>query len=62
MPRSTPSTEGSSTPTGSGRVPSGTTGYRLTMSDSCEHDFQVVNHDENREILKCTKCGELERE
>ena len=31
-------------------------------TDSCEHDYQVVNHDENREILKCTKCGELERE
>ncbi len=40
----------------------GTAGYRAAMTDSCEHDYQVVNHDENREILKCTKCGELERE
>jgi hypothetical protein len=31
-------------------------------NDECEHDWQVVNHDENREVLKCTKCGELKRE
>ena len=27
-----------------------------------EHDWQVVNHDENRDIYKCTACGELKRE
>jgi hypothetical protein len=43
-------------------VPAGAAGYGAAMTDSCEHDYQVVNHDENREILKCTKCGELERE
>jgi hypothetical protein len=36
-------------------------GHGVAMSE-CEHDFQVVNHDENREILKCTKCGELKRQ
>jgi hypothetical protein len=30
--------------------------------EQCDHDWQVVNHDENRDILKCTKCGELKRE
>ena len=58
-------------------MPAGAAGYGAAMThrtdrtdrtdktgrtDSCEHDYQVVNHDENREILKCTKCGELERE
>jgi hypothetical protein len=28
----------------------------------CDHDWQVVNHDENRDIYKCTKCGALKRE
>ena len=28
----------------------------------CSHDWQVVNHDENRDIYKCTKCGALKRE
>jgi hypothetical protein len=32
------------------------------MNSACDHDWQVVNHDENREILKCTKCGEIRRE
>jgi hypothetical protein len=32
------------------------------MADACEHDWKVVNHDENREIYKCTKCGELRRD
>lgn len=27
-----------------------------------EHDWQVVNHDENRDIYKCAACGELKRE
>ncbi len=27
-----------------------------------EHDWQVVNHDENRGIYKCAACGELKRE
>jgi hypothetical protein len=28
----------------------------------CDHDWQVVNHDENRDVLKCSKCGELKRQ
>lgn len=28
----------------------------------CEHDWQIVNHDENRDVYKCTRCGELKRE
>ena len=28
----------------------------------CSHDWQVVNHDENRDVYKCTKCGALKRE
>lgn len=36
-------------------------GHVVCMSE-CDHDWQTVNHDENREILKCTKCGELKRE
>jgi predicted RNA-binding Zn-ribbon protein involved in translation (DUF1610 family) len=35
------------------------------MSDSdtgCEHDWQVVNHDENRVVYKCATCGEVKRE
>ena len=31
-------------------------------ADHCEHEWQVVNHDENRDIYKCTKCGALKRE
>jgi hypothetical protein len=37
-------------------------GALFVMSDECEHDWQVVNHDENRDIYKCVKCGELKRE
>jgi hypothetical protein len=43
-------------------VPEFAMGIRAAMSEDCDHDWQVVNHDENREILKCTKCGELKRE
>jgi hypothetical protein len=32
------------------------------MTDECEHDWQVVNHDETRDVYKCAKCGELRRE
>jgi hypothetical protein len=31
-------------------------------TEECDHDWQVVNHDENRDIYKCTKCGALRRE
>lgn len=31
------------------------------MSDSCDHQWVTVNHDENVEIQKCTECGELRR-
>jgi hypothetical protein len=31
------------------------------MTDECEHDWQVVNHDENRDVYKCAKCGEIKR-
>ena len=31
-------------------------------TEECDHDWQVVNHDENRDIYKCTKCGALKRE
>jgi len=34
----------------------------MTDADTCDHDYRVVNHDENREILKCTRCGDLKRE
>lgn len=27
----------------------------------CDHDWQIVNHDESREIYKCTRCGDLRR-
>jgi len=37
-------------------------GQHLPMSEQCDHDWQTVNHDENREVLKCTKCGEIKRE
>jgi hypothetical protein len=42
-------------------MPGGGNGNVAAMSE-CDHDWQTVNHDENREILKCTKCGELKRE
>jgi hypothetical protein len=29
---------------------------------SCDHDWTVVNRDENRLIHKCTRCGALRRE
>ena len=29
---------------------------------SCDHDWTVVNRDENRLIQKCTRCGALQRE
>lgn len=32
------------------------------MSEECDHDWVVVNHDGNRDIYKCTRCGELKRE
>jgi hypothetical protein len=31
------------------------------MSETCEHDWKTVNYDENVEIQKCTRCGELRR-
>jgi hypothetical protein len=34
----------------------------MSDQDSCEHDWQVVNHDEERTVYKCTRCGELRRE
>jgi len=30
--------------------------------EQCDHDWQVVNHDEGRDVLKCTRCGALKRE
>lgn len=44
------------------RIPAG---YSANMSDEeqhHEHDWQIVNHDENRDIYKCAVCGELKRE
>ena len=32
------------------------------MSEECEHDWQVVNHDQSRDVLKCARCGALKRE
>jgi hypothetical protein len=32
------------------------------MNEECDHDWQVVNHDENRDIYKCTRCGALKRD
>ncbi len=29
---------------------------------TCAHDWQVVNHDEGRQIEKCSRCGALKRE
>jgi hypothetical protein len=29
---------------------------------ACDHDWTVVNRDENRVVHKCTKCGALRRE
>ena len=29
---------------------------------SCDHDWSVVNRDENRLVHKCSKCGALRRE
>jgi hypothetical protein len=31
-------------------------------NSSCDHDWTVVNRDENRLIYKCPKCGALRRE
>jgi hypothetical protein len=31
------------------------------MSESCDHDWVPVNHDGNRDIYKCSRCGELKR-
>jgi hypothetical protein len=30
--------------------------------ETCDHDWTLVNRDENRLIYKCTKCGELKRD
>ena len=30
--------------------------------DTCDHDWTVVNRDENRLVHKCTRCGALRRE
>ena len=46
-PTDSPTDGPTDTPSGTGR--------------DCDHDWQTVNHDENREIRKCTKCGELQR-
>jgi hypothetical protein len=32
------------------------------MSEECEHEWVTVNHDEDREVLKCARCGELKRD
>jgi hypothetical protein len=32
------------------------------QDEYCDHDWQVVNHDENRDVLKCPKCGAVRRE
>ena len=29
---------------------------------SCDHDWTVVNRDENRLVEKCSRCGALRRE
>jgi hypothetical protein len=29
---------------------------------TCDHDWTVVNRDENRLVEKCTRCGALRRE
>jgi predicted RNA-binding Zn-ribbon protein involved in translation (DUF1610 family) len=31
-------------------------------AESCDHDWTLVNRDENRLIYKCPKCGELRRD
>jgi hypothetical protein len=31
-------------------------------SSTCDHEWALVNRDENRLIYKCAKCGELRRE
>ena len=36
-------------------------GHLPVMADTCDHDWQTVNHDGNVEVLKCMKCGELKR-
>jgi len=30
--------------------------------ETCDHEWTLINRDENRLIYKCTKCGELRRE
>lgn len=30
--------------------------------ESCDHEWTLINRDENRLIYKCTECGELRRE
>ena len=30
--------------------------------NTCDHEWTLVNRDENRLIFKCPKCGELRRE
>jgi hypothetical protein len=30
--------------------------------DACDHDWTLVNRDENRLIYKCLRCGEIRRE
>ena len=32
------------------------------MDEECDHDWRIVNHDGNRDIYKCSKCGALKSE
>jgi hypothetical protein len=32
------------------------------MTDGCDHEWTLINRDENRLIYKCLACGELRYE
>ena len=34
----------------------------MTGTEECDHDWTLVNRDENRLIYKCLKCGAMRAE
>ena len=40
----------------------GAAGADSAAEDQCDHDWTLVNRDENRLIYKCLRCGALRSE